>query len=485
MKNIMKKWYNHTFEDWGAVTSPEFKDFVKDYKKYLSEIAKEIGAKLVSFSPNHYEFSAFLKRDANYVYFSISDVRYFEDEWRKNILIRRANDDRDYKGETNCKSDLEHLKDNLDSLFVSTAEYHYQKYHDPIYRGLKRRDFINKYGFYDEESEKWAIKSYEIEWGKEDIINASREGESFGTIIYDDALDIYGDKNEELSKNNYSYDGKSYDRVTVYERITLYPSKQEMEKDLSRLFKEYSNFYEKSKDILYSEDYCKFIPKYNDYESKGEYTWDSREDLEEQLSIEDSDLNDVYEFYQSENPFDYVCEKLFKFDTTEEKRKYLSSLTQDQIKELRDNGFGIGTEFGYALFLENEENYQISKIDEMDVYQGDDEAAEYAIKDCMVNILIDEELKNLADSDIKERYELETLRYNLLEKHVNTSNRLSDREYEKIEVKSAILDTLLETDGLENYNDEYVQLLRDNGFEDEDIKEAGFEIDNENIQENE
>ncbi len=493
-KNIMKKWYNHIIEDWGGTQSDEFKEFAKDYKKYLTNVAKEINAELVSFSPNHYDFSAFLKRDNNYIYLSILDVRYFLNSWRKDILIRRAKDEHDYTGEENCYTDLEHLKDNLDALFISTKEFNYRKYQAPRFRGLTKEDFIEKYGFFDEKHQKWAVKSYEIERGKENIVNGSREGESFGTIITEDVEEIYNEEDKILYKNNYSYDGKSYDRVTVYERKTIYPSKEDMGKDLFRLFKQYLNYYEENKDIRYSRDYCQFIPDYNRFESNGEYTFDSREKLEKNLAKQGINLSDIYEFYQVDDLFEYVCDKLDNFDSVKEKRDYLKSLNSDQIKELRDCGFGLGTEYGYALFYDDEQGYHIEKIDEMNIYDGDDSAAEYAIKDNMVNPLINEALNNLDECDYREKYKLESLRFNLLDKNINASSDViinnlqkeldaSKEEIEKIETKSAILDTLLEADAIYNYNDEYVELLRNNGFEDEDIKEAGFEINNENLQE--
>lgn len=43
------------------------------------------------------------------MYISISDVRYFTNEWYSNILIRTAKDEQDYRGGFNHHTTLEDL----------------------------------------------------------------------------------------------------------------------------------------------------------------------------------------------------------------------------------------------------------------------------------------------------------------------------------------------------------------------------------------
>ena len=58
---------------------------------------------LHSFQKGHYEFSAVLK-DATkdqFIYVSISDVRYFKNQWFSNVLIRTMKHDKDWSGGMN------------------------------------------------------------------------------------------------------------------------------------------------------------------------------------------------------------------------------------------------------------------------------------------------------------------------------------------------------------------------------------------------
>ena len=84
----------------------------------LKELCKTYGWELKKANKNHYTFSAFFKDiDNKYVYFSISDVRYFQNEWYTNILVRSASDDRDYTGGQNYYTNLEYLPIKIHYLF--------------------------------------------------------------------------------------------------------------------------------------------------------------------------------------------------------------------------------------------------------------------------------------------------------------------------------------------------------------------------------
>lgn len=96
-------------EDYGCVTSPDYKTFERKFRNYIKKVAKENDGELVKFNPNHYEFSCFVRRNDKYVYISISDVRYFKNSWYNNILIRTANNEKDYSGGRNDYTSLEYL----------------------------------------------------------------------------------------------------------------------------------------------------------------------------------------------------------------------------------------------------------------------------------------------------------------------------------------------------------------------------------------
>lgn len=116
-KEMLRKWLDVNIEDWGGVTSDEYKEFVKNYRSVLKNIGKQIGFELHSLNNHHYDFSAVMKSNTTnqFYYISISDVRYFKNEWAENILYRTMEHDHDWTGGSNRYSLLENLsKDLLD-----------------------------------------------------------------------------------------------------------------------------------------------------------------------------------------------------------------------------------------------------------------------------------------------------------------------------------------------------------------------------------
>lgn len=109
----LNSYSTHTFSN-GASTGKDYREFESFYRKYLNEIAKEIGAEVIKFISGHYYFSTFIKRNDSVIYLSISDVRYSVNEWRDNILVRKAKDELDYVGGRNTYTDLINLKSHLD-----------------------------------------------------------------------------------------------------------------------------------------------------------------------------------------------------------------------------------------------------------------------------------------------------------------------------------------------------------------------------------
>lgn len=114
--NDMKKYLGRRIEDQGGCISPDYKTFQTQYKNYLKQVATDVGGELVKFSPNHYEFSCFIKRNDKFVYISISDVRFFRDRWFTDILIRTAKNENDYTGGSNYRTTLPLIGDTIISL---------------------------------------------------------------------------------------------------------------------------------------------------------------------------------------------------------------------------------------------------------------------------------------------------------------------------------------------------------------------------------
>ncbi len=122
MANIkdLKKYIGYEFSS-GCYTGDDYKSFQTKYINLLKTMCKNNHWQLVNVGRNHYCFSAFIKSVENKcVYISISDVRYFADEWYKHILIRTAKDETDYRGGFNHYTTLEDLEvtaaDLLDDL---------------------------------------------------------------------------------------------------------------------------------------------------------------------------------------------------------------------------------------------------------------------------------------------------------------------------------------------------------------------------------
>lgn len=112
MANIkdLKKYIGYEFSS-GCYTGDDYKSFQTKYINFLKAICKQNHWQLVNVGRNHYCFSAFIKSAENKcVYVSISDVRYFSNEWYNHILIRTAKDEQDYRGGFNNYTTLDGLE---------------------------------------------------------------------------------------------------------------------------------------------------------------------------------------------------------------------------------------------------------------------------------------------------------------------------------------------------------------------------------------
>ncbi len=112
----LAKYTHYTFSS-GCDTGEDYKSFQRKYINYLKSIANEYGWELVKTIKGHYEFSAFFKFKDRFAYMSISDVRFFKNEWFSNILIRTAKNEKDYTGGQNNYTNIGNLKYAIYSLF--------------------------------------------------------------------------------------------------------------------------------------------------------------------------------------------------------------------------------------------------------------------------------------------------------------------------------------------------------------------------------
>ena len=106
----LKKFIGYEFSS-GCYTGEDYKSFQTKYINYLRSICKNNHWRLVNVGKNHYCFSAFIKSAGNKcVYISISDVRYFSNEWYDHILIRTTENETDYRGGFNNYTTLSDLE---------------------------------------------------------------------------------------------------------------------------------------------------------------------------------------------------------------------------------------------------------------------------------------------------------------------------------------------------------------------------------------
>lgn len=106
----LEKYIDYEFSS-GCYTGDDYKSFQTKYINFLRSICKQNHWHLVNVGRNHYCFSAFIKSAENKcVYVSISDVRFFTNEWYNNILIRTAKNEQDYYGGFNHRTTLKELE---------------------------------------------------------------------------------------------------------------------------------------------------------------------------------------------------------------------------------------------------------------------------------------------------------------------------------------------------------------------------------------
>ncbi len=106
----LEKYIDYEFSS-GCYTGEDYKSFQTKYINFLRSMCKQNHWQLVNVGRNHYCFSAFIKSAENKcVYVSISDVRFFTNEWYSNILIRTAKNEQDYHGGFNHRTTLKELE---------------------------------------------------------------------------------------------------------------------------------------------------------------------------------------------------------------------------------------------------------------------------------------------------------------------------------------------------------------------------------------
>ena len=123
MKDI-RSWLGYNFERHGWSDTREnhsdaFDKFIRDLRSKLKAEAQPLGLEVLPFKANWFITSGFVKSIATgkYAYWSISDVRYFRDDWYYNVLYRAAENERDFSGHGGSNRYC-----NLDELIINIAK---------------------------------------------------------------------------------------------------------------------------------------------------------------------------------------------------------------------------------------------------------------------------------------------------------------------------------------------------------------------------
>lgn len=119
----LQKYLDYEFST-GVYTGEDYKTFQTKYINYLRSLCKECEWTLVNVGRSHYNFTAFIRNKlGQHVYFSISDVRFWRNEWYNHILIRTAASETDYHGGSNYYTSLPDLAMNVIRLFAHSCVY--------------------------------------------------------------------------------------------------------------------------------------------------------------------------------------------------------------------------------------------------------------------------------------------------------------------------------------------------------------------------
>jgi len=104
-KNGIEEWLGYRFES-STTKTLEYSLFERQIKSYIKKQLDQ-DLELVAWNKMYFEFSGFIKnkRTGRFVYFSCPDVRFYPDWWYNDLLIRTAENERDFTGGSNdwCK----------------------------------------------------------------------------------------------------------------------------------------------------------------------------------------------------------------------------------------------------------------------------------------------------------------------------------------------------------------------------------------------
>lgn len=116
----VKKWFGHAFDPEECHTGKDFAAFSRNLKTELYAQIKDSGCVITTYIRGYFYVSGFIHNEATgkYLYFSTEDVRY-SPNWHKDILIREARNNHDYKGGYNRYTSLENFGESALKILQS------------------------------------------------------------------------------------------------------------------------------------------------------------------------------------------------------------------------------------------------------------------------------------------------------------------------------------------------------------------------------
>ena len=121
-----KKWlgFDFQYDGWSENhenKSTAFEQWVRDTRSDLRTMLKGTGWELHSWKGNWFTASGFLfhKEWGQWVYISVSDLRYWQDAWWDGMLIRTAENEKDFTGGCNQYCTFSDIREKLQKMFAS------------------------------------------------------------------------------------------------------------------------------------------------------------------------------------------------------------------------------------------------------------------------------------------------------------------------------------------------------------------------------
>lgn len=119
----INKWLNHDFNK--SRTQYDYLEFEREYHELFKERTKKLGYSLIAFKKHHYCFTVVIQDNESKRYYliSISDVRFFNDDWFKKVLWKEISHAEDIVGKDSQRSSLYTLFDDIKEHQIKKPSY--------------------------------------------------------------------------------------------------------------------------------------------------------------------------------------------------------------------------------------------------------------------------------------------------------------------------------------------------------------------------